>query len=98
MDIEEEGVVISWEAELSEGKDRLVMLKYGAVKDGLKGDAIVEERLLVPGITYGAVNIGFQSGQEVYIDLQEIDWTIGFSSFTNDESQMPSFELNLKSL
>ena len=94
VDIEEEGVVISWEAELSEGKDRLVMLKYGAMKDGLKGDAIVEERLLVPGITYGAVNIGFQPGQEVYIDLQEIDWTIGFSSFTNDESQMPSFEIN----
>ena len=60
----------------------------------MKGDAIVEERLLLPGITYGNVNIGFQDGQEVYIDLIEIGWTIGFSSFTDDEAQMPTFEIN----
>ena len=92
--VEDEGVVISWSAELSEGKDRLVNLKFGAIQDGLKGDAIIEERLLLPGITYGDVNIGFQDGQEVYIDLSEIEWTIGFSSFTDDEAQMPSFEIN----
>ena len=63
MTVEDEGVLISWTAELSEGKDRLVTLKFGAVKDGLKGDALVEERLLLPGITFGAVNIGFQDGQ-----------------------------------
>ena len=94
VDVEDEGVVISWTAELSDGKDRLVNLKFGAIQDGLKGDAIVEERLLLPGITYGDVNIGFQDGQEVYIDLLEIEWTIGFSSFTDDEAQMPSFEIN----
>ena len=94
VDVEEDGVVISWAAELSEGKERLVNLKFGAIQDGLKGDAIVEERLLLPGITYGNVNIGFQDGQEVYIDLIEIGWTIGFSSFTDDEAQMPSFEIN----
>ena len=60
----------------------------------MKGDAIVEERLLLPGITYGSVNIGFQDGQEVYTELTEIDWTIGFSSFTDDATQMPSFEIN----
>jgi uncharacterized protein YbaR (Trm112 family) len=94
VDVEDEGVVISWSAELSEGKDRLVNLKFGAIQDGLKSDAIIEERLLLPGITYGDVNIGFQDGQEVYIDLAEIEWTIGFSSFTDDEAQMPSFEIN----
>ena len=94
VDVEEEGVVVSWSAELSEGKDRLVNLRFGAIQDGLKGDAIVEERLLLPGITYGSVNIGFQDGQEVYIELTEIDWTIGFSSFTDDDAQMPSFEIN----
>lgn len=92
--VEDEGVLISWTAELSEGKDRLVTLKFGAVKDGLKGDALVEERLLLPGITFGAVNIGFQDGQEVYVGLVEIDWTIGFSSFTDDTSPMPNFEIN----
>ena len=94
VDVEDEGVLISWSAELSEGKDRLVNLKFGAIQDGLKSDAIIEERLLLPGITYGDVNIGFQDGQEVYIDLAEIEWTIGFSSFTDDEAQMPSFEIN----
>ena len=94
VDVEDEGVLISWSAELSEGKDRLVNLKFGAIQDGLKSDAIIEERLLLPGITYGEVNIGFQDGQEVYIDLAEIEWTIGFSSFTDDEAQMPSFEIN----
>ena len=94
VDVEEDGFVISWADELSEGKERLVNLKFGAIQDGLKGDAIVEERLLLPGITYGNVNIGFQDGQEVYIDLIEIGWTIGFSSFTDDEAQMPTFEIN----
>ena len=94
VEVEDEGVVISWSAELSEGKDRLVNLKFGSIQDGLKSDAIIEERLLLPGITYGDVNIGFQDGQEVYIDLSEIEWTIGFSSFTDDEAQMPSFEIN----
>jgi hypothetical protein len=94
VDVEDEGVVISWSAELSEGKDRLVNLKFGAIQDGLKSDAIIEERLLLPGTTYGNVNIGFQDGQEVYIDLSEIEWTIGFLSFTDDEAQMPSFEIN----
>lgn len=92
--IEDEGVIVAWAAELSEGKDRLVTLKFGAIQDGLKGDAIIEERLLLPGTTYGSVNLGFQDGQEVYIDLVEVDWTIGFSSFTDDESLMPNFEIN----
>ena len=94
VDVKEEGVEISWSAELSEGKNRLVTLKFGAIQDGLKGEPVVEERLLLPGITYGTANIGFQDGQQVFIDLIENGWTIGFGSFTDDESQMPNFEIN----
>ena len=94
VNVLEEGVEISWSAELSEGKNRLVTLKFGTIQDGLKGEPILEERLLLPGITYGSVNIGFQDGQQVFIDLIENGWTIGFGSFTDDESQMPNFEIN----
>ena len=40
----------------------------------------------MPGTTYGNVNIGYQDGQEVFVELVESGWTIGFGSFTDDET------------
>ena len=93
VNVIEDGVEISWLAQLSEGKERSVILKFGAIKDGIKGEPIIEERLLMPGTTYGTVNIGYQDGQEVFVDLVESGWTIGFGSFTDDEATMPNFEI-----
>ena len=89
----ENGVEISWLAQLSEGKERSVILKFGAILDGIKGEPIIEERLLMPGTTYGTVNIGYQDGQEVFVELVESGWTIGFGSFTDDETAMPNYEI-----
>lgn len=93
VDVVEDGVEISWKADLADGKERLVFLEFGAIQDGLKTEGITEERLLLPGTTYGSVNIGFQNGQEVYADLSESGWTIGFGSFTSDEFTMPEFSV-----
>ena len=93
VEIEEDGVEISWAVDLSEGRERLVILNFGSIKDGLKGDKIFEERNLLPGITYGVMNIGFQGGQEVFVSLSESGWTIGFGSQTEDEASMPSYDI-----
>ena len=91
VDVAEDGVELSWVIDLSEGRDRMVILNFGAIQDGLKGEKIVEERHLLPGRTYGVMNIGFQDGQQVFASLSESGWTIGFGSYTDDESDMPQF-------
>ena len=91
VDVVEDGVIISWAVELSEGRDRMVILNFGAIQDGLKGEKVIEERHLMAGKTYGSMNIGFQDGQQVFASLSESGWTIGFGSYTEDEADMPQF-------
>ena len=91
--IADEGVEIEWAVDLSEGRERLVIIDFGVIQDGLKGERIVEERNLLPGITYGSMNIGFQNGQKVFAGVSESGWTIGFGSYTEDESDLPQFSI-----
>ena len=89
VDVKENGVEISWSIELSEGRERVVILNFGSINDGLKGDAIIEERNLLPGKTYGSAIIGFQNGQDVFAKIQVSGWTIGFGSVLEDQTTMP---------
>ena len=93
VEIADEGIDIAWAVDLSEGRERLVILDFGVIQDGLKGERIVEERNLLPGITYGSMNIGFQNGQKVFAGVSESGWTIGFGSYTEDESDLPQFSI-----
>ena len=93
VDIVDDGVEISWAVDLSEGRERLVILNFGSIQDGLKGEKIFEERNLLPGRTFGKMNIGFQNGQEVFAGLSVSGWVIGFGSITEDESSMPSYDV-----
>ena len=93
VDVVDDGVEISWAIDLSDGKERLVILSFCSVNDGLKGQKIYEERNLLPGRTFGKMNIGFQNGQEVYAAVSESGWTIGFGSFTEDEAPMPDYNV-----
>ena len=89
VDVKENGVEISWSIELSEGRERVVVLNFGSINDGLKGDAIIEERNLLPGKTYGSAIIGFQNGQDVFAKIQVSGWTIGLGSVLEDQTTMP---------
>ena len=93
VDVVDDGVEISWAIDLSEGRERLVILSFGSILDGIKGDKIFEERNLLPGRTFGKVNLGFQSGQDVFASLSESGWVIGFGSKTDDESTMPAYDV-----
>ena len=93
VDIVDDGIEISWAVDLSEGRERLVILNFGSIQDGLKGEKIFEERNLLPGRTFGQMNIGFQNGQEVFAGLSVSGWVIGFGSITEDESTMPSYDV-----
>lgn len=88
-----DGVEISWAIDLSEGRERSVILNFGALQDGLKGDKIIEERNLLPGRTFGSMNIGFQGGQQVFASILVNDWTIGFGSYVEDEFEMPDYSV-----
>ena len=94
VDVKENGVEISWSVDLSDGRERVVVLNFGSVNDGLKSDAIVEERNLLPGKTYGSVMIGFQNGQEVFAKILVSGWSIGFGSVVEDEATMPDTSIN----
>ena len=87
------GVEISWSVDLSEGRDRTVIFNFGSINDGLKGPKIIEERNLLPGRTFGSMNIGFQQGQEIYASIATDGWTSGFGSYLEDESPMPDFTI-----
>ena len=39
------------------------------------------------------MNIGFQNGQKVFAGVSESGWTIGFGSYTEDESDLPQFSI-----
>ncbi len=93
VDVVEDGVEISWAVDLSDGKERLVIFSFCSINDGLKGDKIYEERNILPGRTFGKMNIGFQTGQEVHAEVSESGWTIGFGSFTEDETPMPDYDV-----
>jgi hypothetical protein len=99
MDIEsisivEEGIELSWSIDLSEGRDRIVNLNFGVIKDGLKGDTITEERNLLSGITYGSMVIGYQDGQQSFASISVTDWTIGFGSYVEDTESIPDYTFN----
>ena len=80
VDIVDE-IEISWSVDLSDGRERLAIIDFGVIQDGLKGEQVFEERILLPGITYGSMNIGFQDGQKVFAGVSESGWTIGFGSY-----------------
>jgi uncharacterized protein YbaR (Trm112 family) len=94
VEVRENGVEIYWSVDLSEGRERVVVLNFGSVNDGLKSDAIIEERNLLPGKTYGSVTIGFQNGQDVFAKILVNGWSIGFGSVVEDETAMPDTSVN----
>ena len=98
MDIEsiviaEDGIIISWAIDLSEGRDRTVILDFGTITDGLKSDSIMEERDLMSGRTFGSMNIGYQDGKQAFASISTTGWTIGFGSFIDAEYEIPSHSI-----
>jgi hypothetical protein len=94
MDIEsiiiaEDGIIISWAIDLSEGRDRTVVLNFGTITDSLKSDSIMEERDLMSGRTFGSMNIGHQDGQQAFASISTTGWTTGFGSYVDAETDIP---------
>ncbi len=90
----DDGIKISWSIDLSEGRDRIAILNFGVINDGLKGEEIAEERNLLPGITYGSMTIGFQDGQETFASISVSGWTIGFGSYVEDTEIVPDYTIS----
>ena len=89
----DEGIEISWAIDLSDGRDRIVILNFGTILDSIKGDSITEERNLLSGITYGSMVIGYQDGQQAVASITVSDWTIGFGSYVEDIVAIPDYSV-----
>ena len=96
MDIESvslsaDGLEIDWAIDLGDGRDRVVLITFGTIKDGLKDVSLVEERNLLSGRTFGSMVINAQEGQQVYASIAVSGWTIGFGSISEDQMDIPDY-------
>ena len=96
MDIESvslsaDGLGIDWAIDLGDGRDRVVLITFGTIKDGLKDVSLVEERNLLSGRTFGSMVINAQEGQQVYASIAVNGWTIGFGSISEDQMDIPDY-------
>ena len=89
VEVGDDGIILLWEIELSDGRDRIVVLNFGSLSEGVESEPIVEERNLLPGITYGSIDIGFQNGDQVYINIKISGWVEGGESLLEDIDEMP---------
>ena len=85
------GVQIDWTVSLSEGRSRTVVLTHGSIKDGIRNDGLVEERVLLPGITTSSIVLGGADGQQVYSTIELLGWTMGFGSDYDEVESVPEF-------
>ena len=96
MDIESvslssDGLDIDWAIDLGDGRDRVVLITFGTIKDGLKDVSLAEERNLLSGRTFGSMTINAQEGQQVYASIDVSGWTIGFGSISEDQMDIPDY-------
>ena len=98
MDIESvslsaDGLKIDWAIDLADGRDRVILITFGTIKDGLKDVSLVEERNLLSGKTFGSMVINAEEGQQVYASIAESGWTIGFGSIPEDQMDIPDYSV-----
>ena len=98
MDIEsvslsDDGLDIEWTIDLEDGRDRVVLITFGTIKDGLKDVSLTEERSLLSGRTFGSMVINAQEGQQVYASISVSGWTIGFGSISEDQMDIPDYTI-----
>jgi len=89
VDVGDDGFLISWGVELSEGRDRIVVFNFGSISDNIENEPLVEERNLLPGVTYGVTNIGLQDGDQVYAEVKINGWVVGSGSILEQVDDMP---------
>ncbi len=89
VSLSDDGLDISWNIDLEDGRDRVVLITFGTIKDGLKEVSLTEERNLLSGRTFGSMTIGVQDGQQAYASLAVSGWTIGFGSISEDQMDIP---------
>lgn len=89
VSLSDDGLDISWSIDLEDGRDRVVLITFGTIKDGLKDVSLTEERSLLSGRTFGSMTIDVQDGQQAYASLAVNGWTIGFGSIYEDQINIP---------
>ncbi len=89
VEVGDDGFLISWSVELSEGRDRIVVFNFGSISDNTENEPLVEERNLLPGVTYGVTDIGFQDGDQVYAEVKINGWVVGSGSILQQVDDMP---------
>ena len=87
----DQGLEIDWSIELAEGRERLVILEYGTENSGIRTESLQEERVLLPGMTSGSLNLGESSSDKVYFTATLVDWNCAFLSDLDTEIDIPVY-------
>ena len=87
----DQGLEIDWSIQLAEGRERLVILEYGTENSGIRTESLQEERVLLPGMTSGSLNLGESSSDTVYFTATLVDWNCAFLSDLDTEIEIPVY-------
>ena len=90
----DDGISVEWAIDLEAGVGREIIIEYGRILDGDRDTLISEERMILPGVTYGEMNIGENNADQVFVKIKTVDWTIGLGSTLESQIEYPSFSSN----
>ncbi len=90
----DDGISVEWAIDLEAGVGREIIIEYGRILDGDRDTLISEERMILPGVTYGEMNIGENNADQVFVKIKTVDWTIGLGSTLESQIEYPSFFSN----
>ena len=88
-----ESTLVDWSIDLASGVPRDVKIEYGSIIDGDKDVLISEERTILPGVTYGDMNLGSINADQIFVKVRPIGWIIGLGSTVEDQKE--SIDINL---
>ena len=93
VNFDQTGHTIDWSIEVTEGKNRTVFLEFGEIADGNKNSLIIEQRNVLPGKSYGSMNLGIVDSNQVYLKASVQDWTIGLGSTLEDQFLLEEYTI-----
>ena len=82
-----ESTLVDWSIDLASGVPRDVKIEYGSIIDGDKEVLISEERTILPGVTYGDMNLGSINADQIFVKVRPIGWIIGLGSTVEDQKE-----------
>ncbi|MGY8670670.1 MAG: hypothetical protein ACKVJ7_06440 [Candidatus Poseidoniales archaeon] len=86
---DEDGIILDWQIDLSQGRSRSLELVFGQVIDGAYQEIVRSNRSIYAGSESGRVNLGDLTAPEVFIRIENTGWVVGANSDIFAEVAVP---------